>query len=302
MKIVSQAPLRISLFGGGSDIDPYASQFGGICLNFAINIYQKITLHKLERLTKEDNPKFFQAFRDAFNYTGGIVHEYDNGIESGLGSSASLAVALVAGLSRFKGENLSQEEIAQKAWDIEVNKIGLFGGKQDQLVATHGGVNVMEIGKEILVIPLDEKFINPILPSLVLFNSGIKRRSSKIQEAMKDLTPERAFYLTYLKNMVEKSIPIIASGDFKAVGELLDESWNIKKLSNDQISNTEIDNLYEKGKSLGAYGGKICGSGGGGHILFVVDPFKRDQFIKDIGLKHIDFKIDWNGVKTEVVK
>src|SRR4030042_4135023 len=148
MKIIAQAPCIVSLFGGGTDVDPYASKYGGLVFNIAINIRQKIILGGKSKLLPQDNEEFFKVFQPKMKR---IEHMFDGEIESGLGSSASLAVALVGAGLKWNGIEMSKEWIAEKAGDIEENKLGLYGGRQDQLCAAYGGVNLMEFGKKVIV-------------------------------------------------------------------------------------------------------------------------------------------------------
>ena len=299
MIIEALAPSRISLFGGGSDTSYYAENFGGLCLNMAINLRHRIVLGREQKLTSADNPDFFKAFTDQ-----PILHEYTSDIESGLGSSAALAVALVGALARQKGEKLIPDEIAEKAWDVEVNKLKLFGGKQDQYASVFGGINVMEFNKEVKVTPLSRDFADKIVPYLVLFHTGITRKSPKIQEGLKVLDDSQVFHLTMIKNMAVQGIEAIAKGDVNQVAELMKQAWESKKASNKGVTNEEIDRIYADGLEAGALAGKLLGSGGGGHILFIVTPEKKQGFVDEMvkkGLKWIDFSISWDGLETRVI-
>ena len=299
MKVISIAPSRISLFGGGTDVDPYASTYGGITLNMAINLRHKIVLNDKSILAKFDNPDFIKSFTSL-----PVEHTYDNTIESGLGSSAGLAVALAGAVSRYEGKNLSRSQIAEQAWDIEVNKLGLYGGKQDQYCSAYGGVNVMEFNDLVKVTPISPSFIEPLVPYMALFYLGFNRKAKKIQEAFKTLTPEQIKALDTLKAITMGAIEALAEKDISKLADLLKESWEFKKLSNKGVSNEEIDQIYVDGIANGGMAGKLLGSGGGGHILFIVNPEIKKAFIKkeeEKGLKHIDFSIDWNGLETRVI-
>ncbi len=299
-KIIAIAPSRISLFGGGTDTPYYAENFGGLCLNLAINIRHRVVLGDKNKLTEADNPRFIKAFTDF-----PVIHEYDNTIESGLGGSAGLAVILVAANARYKGEVLTLEQISEKAWDIEVNKIKLFGGRQDQYACAYGGVNVMEFTKDgVKVTPLSRESIEWLLPYMVLFYTGFTRKSPKIQEGLKVLSDEQVFHLTIVKNMAIQGITAMVEKDINKVANLMRQAWEAKKASNKGVSNEEIDKIHEEGLKRGALCGKLLGSGGGGHILYFVQPEQRNDFIKAMeekGLKWVDFGVDWSGVETRMI-
>ena len=212
-------------------------------------------------------------------------------------------MALLGVINRRKNLGLNSYQIAEKAWELEVDKIGLFGGKQDQYAATFGGINVIEFkkGGEVNVIPMARGFIEPLFPSLVLFYTGKNRKSSKIQEGLKEPNSDQIKALNRIKRLALEAIDPISKGDFRVVGALLDEAWEWKKLSNKGVTNKELDDIYSKAKELGAYGGKTCGAGGGGFMLFVVNPTEREDFIKNLGLEWWDFSPDFNGLEVRIL-
>lgn len=310
MLVKTIAPSRISLFGGGTDTEPYASTYGGLVLNMAINLRQTIELQdnwSTQAIVVPDggSQDFVGAFLKEFKLKDTWVDiKTDVRLNSGMGASATAAVALVAAIDRVKGLGLTKEQIAEKAWDIEVNKIGMFGGKQDQYAAALGGVNVLEFGKEVKVTQLSREFAEKATKGLLLFHTGAIRENPKIQEEMKVLTDERVAALDLLKFRVAKGIELIIEGDLEALGAYLDEAWQLKKKSNSKITSPRIDNIYDNAKHYGAYGGKLCGSGGGGYMIFIVNPNKKEPFIEKMikeGLEWVDYSVDWNGVETRIL-
>ena len=322
MIIKAVCPTRLSLFGGGTDLPEYSDNYGGLVVNMAINIYQTVVMFSETDVFKcrgpqsghwfpvGANPEFYYKILEEFNLNNSthltrLNCEFEGIIESGIGSSASVAVALIGGISKRLNLNMSLEEISVKAWEIEVDKIGLYGGKQDQYAAAFGGVNAIEFRKDkIEITPLAKTFIEQLLPSVVLFYTKSNRKSAKIQEGFRALSKQQIKTLDSIKQIALDSITPIGEGDVQAVGELLDKAWILKKESNKGVSNQEIDTIYEKAKKAGALGGKICGAGGGGFMLFIVLPVKREAFIKEMekeGLQWWDFDIDWNGLKVRVL-
>lgn len=310
MKILSTAPSRISLFGGGTDVAPYATLFGGIVISLAISIRQHLTLysgpdlyeHPYFEIPPNAQKEFYYKILDEYGlndmHQSSLKSEYDGLIESGLGSSASAAVALLGAINKRLELNLTLDQIAQKAWELETKKIGLFGGKQDQWASAYGGVNVFEISDKVKVTPLARGFIEPLMPSLVLLYTGKNRKSATIQENFKKPTKQQIKALDKIKALAVQAVDPVAHGDYEAVGNLLHEGWMLKKASNKLASTEWIDDLYKKGINLGALGGKVLGAGGGGFMLFVIDPDKRKWFVYEMGLEEFDFSIDYNGLEV----
>jgi len=305
MKVISQAPTRISLFGGGTDVGEYAQKYGGFCLNMAINIRQKFIMDtdskEPSNFIEDSNEKFYEVFFSEYGITPHCDQHFENGINTGLGSSAAAAVALIGGLNRIKGIWMTKEQIAELAWDIEVNKVGLYGGKQDQYASVMGGVNAMEFGEKVNMVNYPPAFINPIYKCMTLFNLGIRRRYPNIQEGLRFIRPWQKESLDQLKKIAITAVEYLHKGDAEAVGRLLQLSWYNKKQSNERISKPMIEKIIHKAEKLGAWGGKVLGAGGGGHVFFISPPEVKPKLIEQLGLRWIDFSIDWNGLETRIL-
>lgn len=303
MIIKSSAPCRISLFGSGTDIDPYASLFGGVCLSMAINLRQEIVFDDSlpeSLIPKGADWKFYDKFFEMLDYRPKHFRaDFDGEITGGIGSSAAAAVALVGAIAKARDIKYDRDEVARVAWNVEVNGLKMFGGRQDQWAAAHGGVNVFEfMGDKVITTPLSPEFIKPILPSLMLFHTGKNRKNPKIQENFKELTDDQIQYLDAIKGLVPEAIKAIGKGKVKTFAELLDLSWEYKKMSNRGVSNDEIDGLFDKAKKCGALAGKVCGAGESGYVLFVVEPEKQKLFKEKIGLKWMDWDVSWDGLSV----
>lgn len=314
MKILSVAPTRIGLFGGGTDLPEYASRFGGLVINMAINLRSHFTLFTGDDIYDPEaqnsvpylgKREFVYAFREEFGindmHLSKFNSSFDGLLEAGLGSSASSAVSIIGAINKAKNLGMSLDEIAEKAWDIEVNKLKMYGGRQDQFAAAYGGFNIMKFYENIVTVePLETPFTysNKLLSSFVLFYTGENRKSAVIQEGFKKLTKDQVWALDRIKDLAFKAIDPIAKGDYIKVGALLDEAWEWKKLSNKGVTNPEIDAIYSKAKDLGAYGFKCCGAGGGGFAICIINPKERQEFIKKLGLEWYDFSIDFNGLEV----
>ncbi len=306
MRIISSTPCRISIFGGGTDVGEYAQKYGGFCINMAINIRQKVEIN--DSIIGHTIPEgaSYEFYKNIFSFMdtplpSGLFCSFDGIIESGLGSSASAAVALVGAVNKYKNLGMTRRDIAEKAWDIEVNAVGLFGGKQDQYVAAFGGINAMRFTNGVEVVPLRDNFMSKIFPSLVMFYTGSNRKSPTIQEGLRIITLSQRVELDKIKGLAMDAIQPIGSGDIEVVGKLLDKSWACKKRSNNGVSTSEFDQIYDKAKKLGAWGGKLLGAGGGGYCIFIVDPDKRQNLIDNLGIKWVDFDIDFNGLDCRIL-
>lgn len=314
MKIISTAPSRISLFGGGTDVAPFVTEYGGIVLNFAINLRTHLTfLTDDEKWEYTDN--FFPqnanpqlAYTILTHYGIGSMHHvrfvstFDGTIGAGLGSSASFAVALISAIHKYQGFDIEPMEIAEIAWDMEVNKLGWHGGKQDQYAIALGGGNYLDMKNDVWNLPVAKEYIDELMNHLVLYYVGGKREE-KIQDRLKDLTKNRISQLTRMKKIAGRGLGYLIAGNMQKIGELLDESWELKKKAN-KVSNEKIDKIYTYAKESGAWGGKLLGAGGGGYMIFMVDLNKKTDFLEKMekrGYLAIDFSPDWQGIDVRIV-
>lgn len=317
MKVFATTPTRISLLGGGTDVAPYSSLYGGVVINLAINLRQKVILSTGDDMFEAStenlfpygaDPKFCYTILDEYKINGlhhsRIKSYFDGIIGAGLGSSGSFAVCLIGAINKINNLSLSKDVIAHEAWRLEVEKIGKYGGKQDQYVAVYGGLNEMFIGKDVLVKPIVTTHLDKLVDSIVLFYVGGKRESSKIQKNYLDLTSEKKEILDRMKKLALVAVDYIRTGDIETVAKLVNQSWEEKKKSNQDVTTKTLDEAYEIGMRNGAWGGKVMGAGGAGYMFFIVDPFKKKVFIDKMakyGLEDVDFSLDRNGVEVRVL-
>ena len=240
MIIKAQAPCRISFVGGGTDVNPFAQQFGGAVVSLAINIRQQFTLYSGDNMwTLHGENKvpygckvdFVYAFRERFGvnsmHHNKFVSESDGGINGGIGSSAAISVAIVGALAKSQGKNMTKSEIAELAWNIEVNDLKMFGGKQDQYAAVFGGLNLFEFTNlGVSVQSFDRKYADRIIPHLVLMHTNLERTNPKLQEGFKKLDSKQIRALKQIKSLVAPTIKAIRDSDIQTLGEILDTSWN----------------------------------------------------------------------------
>lgn len=316
MKILSESPSRLSLFGGGTDIPTYYKSYGGLCINLAITLRQTMILYSSDDILEISNNRFpyngkpdfiYEIFKE-YGIDGGhlsrISSNFDGFTESGLGSSAAAAVCLISAINKQQNLNLTRTEIAEKAFQIEIERMKWSGGKQDQYASAYGGANFLIFGDTVDVIPFHSKNIRDLTASISLFYIGERGESSIRQRGFNIITKSQKENLDQVKKIAFEAINPMIKGDIEKIGYLLDKTWQFKKKTNKGISNPLIDEIYLFARSRGAYGGKICGAGGGGYMFFITDPAKKQSFIKDMkkkNLENTDFNIDFNGVNSRIL-
>jgi D-glycero-alpha-D-manno-heptose-7-phosphate kinase len=231
---------------------------------------------------------------------------------SGMGTSSSMAVALIGCFKEFTNKRMGKREIAELAYHIEREELKEKGGYQDQYAAAFGGFNYIEfLRNKVNITPLrlPQDIMNELLYRLSLFYTGETRLSSVIHEDMaKHYKEGKRDYLEgmdNLKKIAREMRRSLLRGDLAKFGELLHEGWMEKRRLSGKITSPEIDRLYEIAREKGAIGGKILGAGGGGHLLVFCEPEKKfeveDELIK-YGVKTVPFGFEPEGLQTWRVK
>jgi D-glycero-alpha-D-manno-heptose-7-phosphate kinase len=305
MIVKSVSPTRISLFGGGTDLDIYSKRYGGLVISLAIDLYQHTTLYTEDDIWSISRNEFPPDADDLYYYhildhfgLNGMHHSkhinrFEGLIEAGLGSSGAAAVALLGAIKKGFGKEMDIPELAYKL-EMKHN----YTGRQDHYASYYGGVNAIEFKDKVNVTPLAKGFIEPLLGNMVLFHTNIKRKKNP-QDQMKTLTKEKIKLLDEIKELAVASIDHIASGDTEMVAQLLNYSWELKKKSN-AVTSPEIDGIYKYALNNGALGGKLLGSGGGGYIMFIAkDKNYLIERMKEKNIENWDFNVDWNGLMVK---
>jgi D-glycero-alpha-D-manno-heptose-7-phosphate kinase len=315
MKILASAPARISLIGGGTDLAGYADQFGGSVLSMAINLKSRVELFTGDDMWNEYNvfpqscsPGLCYKIREEYGlnsmHHSVVKSSFDGRIGAGLGSSGSFAVALIAALERLSDRTFDRNDVAEKAYQIEVNKLKKMGGRQDQFAAAFGGLNIINFNTQTTVTPLFGNLGEWLHQYMILFYLGGERKSEDLQNEFKELTPQKINYLHSMKKLVSPAVGRLAGRDIEGFASLLKDAWELKKLSNEKVSNEKIDEIYQQGLQTGALAGKLLGAGKSGYFLFLIKPEERKKLIgvmKERGIEEIDFMPDWQGVEARVV-
>jgi D-glycero-alpha-D-manno-heptose-7-phosphate kinase len=320
MMIRSKAPLRLGLGGGGTDVSPYSEEHGGCVLNATIDQYAYCTLEPspdgqvaiaaLDRgeawsATATARIALDEPLRLLKGIYNRIVEQFNHGeplpvristyadvvAGSGLGTSSTLVVAVLQAFNEWLRLGLGEYDIAQLAWRIEREDVGLAGGKQDQYAAAFGGFNFMEFGSagRVIVNPLRVKdwVVSELEVSLVLFHTGTSRDSAAIideQVAQASLAGSPSIeVLNALKRDAVGMKEHLLTGDLRAFSGVLGRSWEAKKRLAHSITNAHLEEIFKFALASGAHTGKVSGAGGGGVIMFVVDPRERPRLIAALG-------------------
>ncbi len=299
--IVVRAPLRISFVGGGTDLPDFYKKHPGSVISTAIDKYVYVVVNRTPLIDKisarysisetVDHPSKLQhsIIKEALLDLG-----IEKGIEiasfaslpakTGIGSSSSFSVALMKALHAYKGKKMDKHEAAEAASRLEIELVGEPIGKQDQYAAAFGGFNVFTFNSDGTV-TVEPVLINykkrlDLENHLMIFFTGLTRAASSVLTEQKGNIGKKMDSLKKMAGMVPKFKSGLEKGDFKQLGELLHEGWLEKKGLASGMSNSVIDVLYETGKSQGAWGGKVLGAGGGGCVMFIVPPEKKEAIRK----------------------
>lgn len=319
MIVRARAPLRLGLAGGGTDLSPFCDLYGGCVLNATIDLYAyahiETTLDHGLRFSARDMQAEFSASAAPALELGGpltlhkavynrIVRQFCGGRSlpihlmthcdappgSGLGSSSTLVVAMIKAFVEFLHLPLGEYDVARLAFEIERHDVGLSGGRQDQYAATFGGFNFMEFyaDERVIVNPLRIKnwILSELESSIVLYSTGVSRSSAAIiEEQTRNMREPGGAPLDALKRLKDDAIAMkeaVLNGDFAGLVERMRDSWEAKKLTAHGISTPEIELLLERAMEAGAHAGKVSGAGGGGFVMFFVDPSRRMDVIRAV--------------------
>ncbi len=309
-RIISQTPLRISLFGGGTDYPSYYKRKKGATLGLTINKHTYVSLNTISpffdyklrvsyskiELVKNVEEILHPSVRCCLQYRKidlplDIHISSDLPARTGLGSSSSFTVGFLNALSALKGKLISKKALAEQACYVEQTLIGENVGSQDQFHAAFGGINVFEFSEyEIkarsVVISTENK--KSLQDHLLIFYTGLTRYATEVLKEQIKKTKEfkNDIYLERLCELTFEAEEILSTASNlelpQLLGKLLHEGWTLKKKLSDQISNPFIDRSYEKAIACGAYGGKLCGAGGGGFLIFLAPHESRKRIREEL--------------------
>ena len=325
--IITRAPFRIPLGGGGTDLPSYYSKFGGELISVAVDKYMFVAVNrpmvdKLIRIkyTRSEMVESVDQIQHELVREALKILRIDNSIEissmadipsgTGMGSSGSYLVALLKALHTFKREEVQVKQVADEACLIEIEKLSKPVGKQDQYMAAFGGLTRLTIDKkgrvDVFKPDLPTGTMKELENSLCVFYTGIKRDSGEVLTKQSKATSEGNKHvidsLHYIKELGGEIYKAILKGNVNKFGALMDLHWQYKRRLSGNVSNSDIDRWYQEGKYAGALGGKIMGAGGGGFLMFCCpgDKTALRGAMAEQGLKELFFNFDLDGVKILV--
>ncbi|MDA8189433.1 MAG: GHMP kinase [Dehalococcoidales bacterium] len=329
--LIARSPVRISLAGGGTDLPAYYARHGGIVISAAIDKYFYVIVNVASgrniQITSSDYHTFYRhGGKDSFLWEGdlslplAILHEFDfsSGISlflasevppgTGLGSSSAVAVAIVKALAMLREQDMSKQEVAEMACRIEIEKLGMPIGKQDQYASAFGGLNTFSFCRDGTVVReplgLEPETIQNLERRLMLFFTGSAHNSASILQNQRAKSEDDnsvvVASLHRIKSMAEEAKRLLLTGALDEFGWLLHETWQRKRQLAEGVSNPNIDHWYELARASGAIGGKITGAGGGG-FLMVYCPLERQEAVATAlegeGLRRMDFQFEFGGAR-----
>jgi D-glycero-alpha-D-manno-heptose-7-phosphate kinase len=322
--IIARSPLRITLGGGGTDLPSYYRDHEGFLVSAAIDKY--VYVNVMRPFTEGIYLKYSQLeqvkavrdikhpiIREALQMLGfktpqvEITTLADIPAGTGLGSSGSFTTALLKALYTHRKRHLHQEELAELACHIEIDRLGEPIGKQDQYIAAVGGVTCLTFHQDDKVtaqpLGIGMETLFDLEDNLLLFFTGFSRSASGILKDQKVKSQQNDAdmlnNLHYVKDLGYRSRDALVAGQTQQFGELMHEHWEHKKRRSGGMSNPQIDEWYELGMKNGAVGGKLVGAGGGGFLMFMAhDRNKLRRVMAHAGLEEVRFKFDFEGTKV----
>ena len=313
----------MSFFGGGTDMENYFKENGGAVLSTTFDKYCYVNVRHLprffeysteisyaitERVTSVDDIKH-PAVRNAMKMLDmheiRLSYEADLPARSGLGTSSSFAVGMLNAFYALKGKYADKKKLADEAIYLERVLCGEAGGWQDQIAASFGGFNRINFGKdgyEVLPVIISPERKRTLNDNLLMFFTGFTRVSSDVQKANSSGgAKDRNAMLREMYGLVDDAEKILTekTADLDDFGRLLDHTWKLKRQTGSAVSTNSIDGLYEKGMKAGALGGKLLGAGGGGFLVFYVQPEYQESVKRAMSdLMYIPFEFENAGTRV----
>lgn len=320
--IITQTPFRMSFFGGGTDIESFFKKYGGAVISTTFDKYcyvnvrhlprffdytTEISYSRTERVTDIQDIKH-PAVRNAMEMLDmhelRLTYEADLPARSGLGTSSSFAVGMLNAFYALKGKYADKKKLADEAIYLERKLCQEMGGWQDQIAAAYGGLNRINFNadgyevKPIIISPERKKRLNN---NLLMFFTGFTRFSSEVQKQNAMEKEDKVVQLREMLSLVDDAEQVLTdkNTDLDEFGKLLDHTWRLKRQTGSAVSTENIDLLYEKGIKAGALGGKLLGAGGGGFLVFYVQPEQQEAVKQAMNnLMYIPFEFEDGGTRV----
>ena len=309
-------------FGGGTDMENYFREHGGAVLSTTFDKYcyvnvrhlprffdysTELSYSKTERVNNVDDiqhPAIRNAMKMLNMHEIRLTYEADLPARSGLGTSSSFAVGMLNAFYALKGKYADKKKLADEAIYLERVLCNEAGGWQDQIAASYGGFNRINFsadGYEVLPLIISPERKKQLNNNLMMFFTGFTRFSSDVQKANAADKKDKTAQLKEMYALVDSAERVLVdkTSDLDDFGRLLDHTWRLKRQTGSAVSTNSIDALYEKGIAAGALGGKLLGAGGGGFLVFYVQP-EYQQAVKDAmsELMYIPFEFENGGTRV----
>ena len=320
--IITKTPFRMSFFGGGTDMPSFFQENGGAVLSTTFDKYcyvnvrhlprffdytTELSYSKTERVTNIEDIQH-PAIRNAMKFLNmheiRLTYEADLPARSGLGTSSSFAVGMLNAFYALKGKYADKKKLADEAIYLERELCKEAGGWQDQIAASFGGfnrINFTDEGYEVLPIIISPERKRQLNQNLMMFFTGFTRFSSDVQKANAIGKKDKTEQLKEMLSLVDEAERVLTDRNVNLdeFGHMLDHTWKLKRQTGNAVSTDNIDILYEKGIKAGALGGKLLGAGGGGFLVFYVEPEKQ-EIVKEAmkELMYIPFSFEDGGTRV----
>ena len=320
--VITKTPFRMSFFGGGTDMPSFFQEHGGSVLSTTFDKYcyvnvrhlprffeysTELSYSKTERITNIDDIQH-PAIRNAMKYLDmheiRLTYEADLPARSGLGTSSSFAVGMLNAFYALKGKYADKRKLADDAIYLERELCQEAGGWQDQIAASYGGfnrINFTSNGYEVLPVIISPERKKQLNQNLMMFFTGFTRFSSDVQKANATGKADKTVQLKEMLLLVDEAEKVLTNKSIclDEFGRLLDHTWQLKRQTGSAVSTNNIDILYEKGMKAGALGGKLLGAGGGGFLVFYVQPDRQDEVREAMKeLMYIPFVFEDGGTRV----
>ncbi len=317
--IITKTPFRMSFFGGGTDMEDYFRENGGAVLSTTFDKYCYVTVRHLPRFfdykthltyskiecvndTEEiKHPAIRNAMKMLDMQEIRLTYEADLPARSGLGTSSSFAVGMLNAFYALKGKYADKKKLADDAIYLERELCEEAGGWQDQIAASFGGLNRIEFGEDgyevhpVIISPERKRQLNE---NLLMFFTGFTRFSSEIQ---KENAADKRTQLKEMYGLVGEAEKVLTDShrNLDEFGRLLDHTWKLKRQTGSAVTTEGIDGLYARGMEAGALGGKLLGAGGGGFLVFYVQPEYKESVMNEMkNLLYVPFEFENEGTRV----
>ncbi len=329
--LIARAPVRLSFCGGGTDLPVYYERFGGLVVSTTIDKYFYVFLevndedtvqvsssdyrtffrgHTPEAALPEQDLSLPRMILEHFDITRGVSLFLASQVPpgTGLGSSSAVAVAIIKAISIASDLDLTKEEVAEIASHIEIERLGMPIGKQDQYASSFGGLNVFSFDRNGVIatrVELPQEILRGFEERLMLFFTGTARQSTQILKRQSERTSlgdqNTLTQLHATKNLVQTFVSTLTSGHLDQIGDILHAAWLAKRSFAEGATNELVDQCYDLALRCGATGGKLVGAGGGGFLALYCEPRFQPSVAATLsarGLRRMNFRFDTDGARV----